>query len=122
MYCPAGSRGKLSPGNQCQDLLGERDDDPAGQGQESIRTLRRIMRLQRKADLHDAKTKQDQTDRPDKTEDEGGQIVDHRNRIALILIHNPPFQTNSDSTVIEAVFTDDIPFDQFLDCVLYHVL
>ncbi len=75
--------GKRLSCDKRQDLLGKSDDDSAGKSQKPIGTLRRVMRLQRQADLHDAKAKQDQTYSSDKTEYEGGQIIDHLDRITV---------------------------------------
>ena len=71
----------LLPNNHIQYLFCERDNNSTCQGQKPVRSLTRVMRLQRQAYLHDAKSKQNQSDGSDQAEDEVGQIVDCLNRI-----------------------------------------
>ena len=70
-------------GDQRQDLLGERNDDAARDGQNAVCALRRIVRLERQTDLQNAKAEQDQADRADQGKDKITQIVDHGQRIAV---------------------------------------
>lgn len=56
--------------DEVQDFLCKGDDDAACQSQETVGTLRRVVRLER------------QTDRTNEPEDEIGQIVYNSNRIA----------------------------------------
>ena len=73
----------FSAGDQRQDLLGECNDDAACDGQDAVRALRRIVRLERQANLQNAKAEQDQADRANERENEVAQIVDDRKRIAV---------------------------------------
>ena len=73
----------FSAGDQRQDLLGERNDDTARDGQDAVRALRRIVRLEGQTDLQNAKAEQDQADRANERENEVAQIVDDRKRIAV---------------------------------------
>lgn len=52
-----------------------------GKSQESISSLRRVVRFERKTDLHDTKSKQNHTDGTDKSEDKVRQIVDYGKRV-----------------------------------------
>ena len=73
----------LSAGDQRQDLLGERNDDAARDGQDAVCALRRIVRLERQADLQNAKAEQDQTNGTNQGKDKITQIVDDRQRITI---------------------------------------
>ena len=73
----------LSAGDQRQDLLGECNDDAARDGQNAVCALGRIVRLERQANLQNAKAEQDQADRANERENEVAQIVDDRKRIAV---------------------------------------
>lgn len=66
-----------SAGDESQDLLGEGDDDAAGQGQETIGTLAGIVGLEGKAHLNDAPAQQDQAHSSDEAEDELTEVVDN---------------------------------------------
>ena len=68
--------------DQVEDLLGKGDDDTARKGQETVRSLRRIVGLQGQTDLHDAEAQQDKPDGTDQTEDKGGQVIDNGNGVA----------------------------------------
>ena len=57
-------------------------DDAARKGQETVRSLRRIVGLQGQTDLHNAKAQQDKSNRTDQTENKGGQVIDNGNRVA----------------------------------------
>src|SRR5699024_11041478 len=69
--------------DQVQDLFGKGDDDTAGQRQEALAALAGIMALQRQAHLNDAPAQQNQADGSDDGEDEGTEVVDNSQRIAL---------------------------------------
>ena len=73
----------FSAGDQRQDLLGERNDDTASNSQDAVCALGRIVRLERQANLQNAKAEQDQADRANERENEVAQIVDDRKRIAV---------------------------------------
>ena len=74
---------RFSAGDQRQDLLGECNDDVASNSQDAVRALRRIVRLERQANLQNAKAEQDQADRADQGKDKITQIVDHGQRITV---------------------------------------
>ena len=63
--------------DKVQNLLGEGDDDTAGEGQKAVCPLRRVVRFKRKTDLHDTKGEQDKTDCSNQAENKIGQITDH---------------------------------------------
>ena len=69
------------PNYHIQDLFCKGDDDPTCQGEKPVCPLAGIMRLHRQADLHDAKSQQDQSNGSDQAEDEIGQVVDCLDRI-----------------------------------------
>ena len=48
-----------------QNLFCKRNDDAAGQGEETVGALARVMAFQRKADLHNAEAEQDKADGAD---------------------------------------------------------
>ena len=73
----------LSAGDQRQNLLGERNDDAARDGQNAVCALRRIVRLERQTDLQNAEAEQDQADSANQRKDKVAQIVDDRQRIAV---------------------------------------
>ena len=73
------------PNYHIQDLFCKGDNDPAGQGQKTIRPLAGIMRLHRQAHLHDAKSQQDQSNGSDQAEDEIGQVIDCLDRISCCI-------------------------------------
>ena len=60
----------FSAGDQRQDLLGERNDDTASNSQDAVCALRRIVRLERQANLQNAKAEQDQADGANQGKDE----------------------------------------------------
>ena len=70
--------------DEIQDLTRKRDDDTACNGQKTVGTLRSVVALECKADLHDAEREQDDTDGADQPEDEFGQIVDDGDRIGRV--------------------------------------
>lgn len=73
----------LSAGDQRQDLLGERNDDTARNGQNAICALGRIVRLEGQTDLQNAEAEQNQADRTDQGKDEIAQVIDNGKRIAV---------------------------------------
>ena len=72
----------LSACDKVEDLFRKGDDNTSRDSQKAVSSLRGIMAFERKTDLNDAEAEQDKTDRPDKSEDEVGQVVDHSQRIA----------------------------------------
>jgi len=72
-----------STGDQGQDFFGKGNDDAAGNRQHTVCSLRRIMGLQAETELQDAEAKQNDTDRPDKAEDEVAKVVDNSDRIIV---------------------------------------
>ena len=64
--------------NQIQDLLCERNHQPAKKGQEAGAALGRVMGLQAHADLHHAPAQQDHANGLDGGKHKGGKIVDRR--------------------------------------------
>ena len=67
--------------DEVQDFLRKGDDDAACQSQETVGTLRRVVRLERQTDLNDTPAEQEEADRANEPEDEIGQIVYNCNRI-----------------------------------------
>ena len=74
---------RFTAGDQRQDLLGERKDNTARDGQNAVCALRRIVRLERQANLQNAEAEQNQTDGANQGKDKIAQIVDDRQRIAV---------------------------------------
>ena len=74
---------RFSAGDQRQDLLGERNDDAARDGQNAVCALRRIVRLERQANLQNAEAEQNQADRTDRGKDKIAQVIHDRQRIAV---------------------------------------
>ena len=74
---------RFSAGDQRQDLLGERNDDAARDGQNAVCALGRIVRLEGQTDLQNAKAEQDQADRANQGKDEIAQVIHDRKRIAV---------------------------------------
>ena len=68
--------------DEVQNLLGEGDNDTAGQGEKAVGPLGGVVALEREAHLDDAPPKKDEAHRADEAKDEGGQVVDHGERIA----------------------------------------
>ena len=73
----------FSAGDQRQDLLGERNDDTACDGQDAVRALRRIVRFERQTDLQNAEAKQNQADRANQRKDKIAQVIDNGKRITV---------------------------------------
>ena len=77
---PPGSRSprpsRACPDDQIENFTGKRDDNAARQRQKALAALAGVVALQRQPHLHDAPSKQDQTDGPDDAENEGVQVVD----------------------------------------------
>ena len=61
--------------DEVKDFLRKGDDDAACQSQETVGTLRRIVGLERQADLNNAPTEQDETNRTNESENKVGQVV-----------------------------------------------
>ena len=74
---------RFSAGDQRQDLLGERNDDTACDGQDAVRALRRIVRFERQTDLQNAEAEQNQTDGANQGKDEIAQVIHDRQRITV---------------------------------------
>ena len=70
-----------SRGNEVEDFLGKRDNQPASQRQEALAALAGVVALQRQTDLHNAPPQQDKTHRADQRKDECGEIFDHDQRV-----------------------------------------
>ncbi len=71
----------LLPHYQVKDFLSEGDDYSTCKCKEAIGSLRWIMALERKSHLHDAKSKQNQTDCSYQAEDKVRQVVYYRYRV-----------------------------------------
>lgn len=69
---------RKSGGDKVKDFLGEGDYQPTGQGEETLRTLGRIVALEGETHLHHAPTQKDEPNGADQGKDEGGEVVDHR--------------------------------------------
>ena len=65
-----------------EDFFRKGDHDPAEQTQEALGTLACVVALDRHTDLHDAPAQDNNADGLDRAENEVGQIVDDRDRIA----------------------------------------
>ena len=60
------------PHNQIKYFLCKCDHNPAGKGKEAVGSLRGIVGLKRKSDLHNTPAEDNNTDRTDNTEDKSG--------------------------------------------------
>lgn len=58
--------------NQIQNFLCKGDHNPTGKGKKAIGSLRGIVGLKRKPDLHNTPAEDDNTDRTDNTKDKSG--------------------------------------------------
>ncbi len=58
------------PNNQVQDFLSEGDYDSAGQGQDPVCSLGRIVRLEGHTHLHDTESQEDEADCSNQAENE----------------------------------------------------
>lgn len=72
---------RLSSRNERQNFFCKGDDNTAGNGKETVGSLRRVVAFERETDLHDTESEQDQTDGTNQAEDKVGQIVDYRQRV-----------------------------------------
>lgn len=68
--------------DKVKDFLGKGNHEAARQGEETLRTLGRVVALEGEADLHHAPAQQDEADGADQGKDEVGQVVHHAQRIA----------------------------------------
>ena len=73
----------FSAGDQRQDFLGERNDNAARNGQDTVCALRWIVRLEGQTDLQNTEAEQDQADGANQEKDKIAQIVDNRQRITV---------------------------------------
>ena len=71
-----------SGGDEVKDFLGKGHHEAARQGEEPLRALGRIVALEGETNLHHAPAQKDQADGADQGKDEGGEVVDHTQRIA----------------------------------------
>lgn len=96
--------------NEVEDLLGEGDNDTTRKSQEAVGSLRGIVGLERKTDLHNTEAEQDKTDGSDQPEDKAGQIVDDRNGVAGSERRNGSAEdecrTHNDGAVDAEAFSD----------------
>lgn len=67
--------------DKSKDFFCESNDDTSGKSKKTVCSLRRVVGLQRKSDLHDTEAEQDKSDCTDKSENEIGQIVYNRDRV-----------------------------------------
>lgn len=70
----------ISSCDKVKDFLCKCDYHSARKGQESVRSLRRVVRFKRKTNLHYAEAEQDKTYRTDKPENKVRQIADYIKR------------------------------------------
>ena len=71
-----------SGGDEVKDFLGKGHHEAARQGEEPLRALGRIVALEGETNLHHTPAQKDQADGADQGKDEGGEVVDHTQRIA----------------------------------------
>ena len=71
-----------SAGDEIQNLLSERNDQTACYSQHTVGSLAGIVALEAETQLKDSEAQQDHAVSPDQGEDEVGQIVHRRQRVA----------------------------------------
>ena len=74
---------RLSACDKCKDFFRKGNDNTACYGKETVGSLGRVVRFERKADLNDTEAEENQTDSADQSENKIGQIIDDRQRIVI---------------------------------------